>query len=130
MILFLLDFLIYNYTSYSTYFILLNLMAKKNYKKLILIGLILDFFVFNTYFKNTLILIILILINNYILNFNKKNIVVFLAISIINYHLFIIFNSVINHNISFLNISTIIVNNYFLYFIICLLYFNKFIKEK
>lgn len=130
MILFLLDFLIYNYTSYSTYFILLNLMAKKNYKKLILIGLILDFFVFNTYFKNTLILIILILINKYILNFNKKNIVVFLAINIINYHLFIIFNSVINHNISFLNISTIIVNNYFLYFIICLLYFNKFIKEK
>ncbi len=130
MILFLLDFLIYNYTSYSTYFILLNLMAKKNYKKLILIGLILDFFVFNTYFKNTLILIILILINKYILNFNKKNIVVFLAISIINYHLFIIFNSVINHNISFLNISTIIVNNYFLYFILCLLYFNKFIKEK
>ena len=102
MILFLLDFLIYNYTSYSTYFILLNLMAKKNYKKLILIGLILDFFVLNTYFKNTLILIILILINN----------------------------SVINHNISFLNISTIIVNNYFLYFILCLLYFNKFIKEK
>lgn len=130
MILFLLDFLIYNYTSYSTYFILLNLMAKKNYKKLILIGLILDFFVLNTYFKNTLILIILILINKYILNFNKKNIVVFLAISIINYHLFIIFNSVINHNISFLNISTIIVNNYSLYFIICLLYFNKFIKEK
>ena len=130
MILFLLDFLIYNYTSYSTYFILLNLMAKKNYKKLILIGLILDFFVLNTYFKNTFILIILILINKYILNFNKKNIVVFLAISIINYHLFIIFNSVINHNISFLNISTIIVNNYFLYFIICLLYFNKFIKEK
>lgn len=130
MILFLLDFLIYNYTSYSTYFILLNLMAKKNYKKLILIGLILDFFVLNTYFKNTLILIILILINKYILNFNKKNIVVFLAISIINYHLFIIFNSVINHNINFLNISTIIVNNYFLYFIICLLYFNKFIKEK
>lgn len=130
MILFLLDFLIYNYTSYSTYFILLNLMAKKNYKKLILIGLILDFFVLNTYFKNTLILIILILINKYILNFNKKNIVVFLAISIINYHLFIIFNSVINHNISFLNISTIIVNNYFLYSIICLLYFNKFIKEK
>ena len=130
MILFLLDFFIYNYTSYSTYFILLNLMAKKNYKKLILIGLILDFFVLNTYFKNTLILIILILINKYILNFNKKNIVVFLAISIINYHLFIIFNSVINHNINFLNISTIIVNNYFLYFIICLLYFNKFIKEK
>lgn len=130
MILFLLDFLIYNYTSYSTYFILLNLMVKKNYKKLILIGLILDFFVLNTYFKNTLILIILILINKYILNFNKKNIVVFLAISIINYHLFIIFNSLINHNISFLNISTIIVNNYFLYFIICLLYFNKFIKEK
>lgn len=130
MILFLLDFLIYNYTSYSTYFILLNLMAKKNYKKLILIGLILDFFVLNTYFKNTLILIILILINKYILNFNKKNIVVFLAISIINYHLFIIFNSLINHNISFFNISTIIVNNYFLYFIICLLYFNKFIKEK
>lgn len=130
MILFLLDFLIYNYTSYSTYFILLNLMAKKNYKKLILIGLILDFFALNTYFKNTLILIILILINKYILNFNKKNIVVFLAISIINYHLFIIFNSVINHNISFLNISTIIVNNYFLYFILCLLYFNKFIKEK
>ena len=130
MILFLLDFLIYNYTSYSTYFILLNLMAKKNYKKLILIGLILDFFVLNTYFKNTLILIILILINKYILNFNKKNIVVFLAISIINYHLFIIFNSVINHNISFLNISTIIVNNYSFYFIICLLYFNKFIKEK
>ena len=118
MILFLLDFLIYNYTSYSTYFILLNLMVKKNYKKLILIGLILDFFVLNTYFKNTLILIILILINKYILNFNKKNIVVFLAISIINYHFFIIFNSLINHNISFLNISTIIVNNYFLYFII------------
>lgn len=130
MILFLLDFLIYNYTSYSTYFILLNLMAKKNYKKLILIGLILDFFVLNTYFKNTLILIVLILINKYILNFNKKNIVAFLAISIINYRLFIIFNSVLNHNLSFFNISTIIVNNYFLYFIICLLYFNKFIKEK
>lgn len=130
MILFLLDFLVYNFTSYNTYFILLNLMEKKYYKKLFFIGVILDFIILKTYFKNLLVIFILIIINKYLLNFNKKNIVVFLAINIINYQLFIVLSSIMNCNLSFLEINNILVNNYLMHFIISVIYYYKFINDK
>ena len=130
MILFLLDFLVYNFTSYNTYFILLNLMEKKYYKKLFFIGVILDFIILKTYFKNLLVIFILIIINKYLLNFNKKNIVAFLTINIINYQLFIVLSSIMNCNLSFLEINNIIVNNYLMHLIISVIYYYKFINDK
>jgi hypothetical protein len=127
MILLGLDIIVYNFTAYNTYFILLNLLNQKNNSKMIFIGIILDFIVLKTYYKNLLVIILLILINKYLLNFNKKNIVNFLLINIINYSLFIILSNLINLNTAITSISITIVTNFFLNILIWFTYYYKFI---
>lgn len=129
MIFFLLDILIYNFTKYQVYLVLLNLNNKNNYYKFLIISIILDFIVLNTYYKNIILFIILILINKYILNYKVTNLVNFLAINIINYVLFIIIGNLINLNLSFFNISTTIVQNFIIYIFISLIYYYKIITQ-
>ena len=129
MIFFFLDILIYNLTSFSTYLILLNLNKKDNYYKIILISFILDFIILNTYYKNILVFILLIFINNYILNYKLTNLVNYLSINILNYSLFIVLSNIINMNMSFTNISLIILNNFIIYILISLVYYYKFINK-
>jgi len=128
MILFFIDILIYNLTSFNTYLVLLNLLNKENKYKLIIIALILDLIIFNTYFKNIIIILILILINKYLLNY-KKTIVNYLNINILNYILFIILTNFINFNFSFTNISSIIIDNFLINIILWLICY-KYTKCK
>ena len=129
MILFFLDILIYNITTYSTYFILLYLNNKKSHYKLILIAFILDFIIFNTYYKNIVIFTFLIIMNNSILNYKLTNIVNYLCINIINYALFIVLSNLINYNYSFFYLSNTIVNNFMIYICVSLIYYYKVINK-
>ena len=128
MILFLIDILIYNLTSFNTYLVLLNLLNKENKYKLIIITLILDLIIFNTYFKNIIIILILMLINKYLLNY-KNTIVNYLSINILNYNLFIILTNLVNFNFSFTNISSIIIDNFLINIILWLICY-KYTKCK
>ena len=128
MILFFIDILIYNLTSFNTFLVLLNLLNKENKYKLIIIALILDLIIFNTYFKNIIVILVLILINKYLLNY-KNTIVNYLSINILNYTLFIIITNLINFNFSFTNISSIIIDNFLINIIIWLICY-KYTKCK
>ena len=127
MFLFLFDILAYNLTSYNTYFVLLNLSSKK-YFALFIIGLILDFIVFDTYIKNIFVFLLLILINKYILNYDLKNIINYLSVNILNFIIYFILSSFVNFNFSLLEISLLIINNFILYIVFALIYYYKFIN--
>ena len=129
MIFFFIDIIIYNITSFSTYLVLLNLNKKNNYYKLVLIAFILDFIILNTYYKNIVVFLLLILINNYILNYRLDNLVNYLSVNIINYCLFIILSNLINLNASITNISIMIVSNFIIYMTISVFYYYKFINK-
>lgn len=98
MIFFLLDFVM-SYVSFCpTYFILLNMvmLAKEDVAKIILLGLILDLLIFNTYFLNTLILVIIFLIykNLKIIKINIFNYL--LSLSLV-YFMYVIILGLANH---------------------------------
>jgi len=97
LLLLLLDLLVYNFTSYNSYFILLSLLliSDKEYFKIILIGLFLDLIFVNTYFINTLILLILFFINKKILKISKNDMKHYFFISNFNFILYNFFLSLI-----------------------------------
>ena len=128
MILFLIDILIFNSTSYNVYLILLNFYKKDNTLLILTLGLFLDFIIFKTYYKFSIVLFIILLINKKILNFNLNKTINFICVYIINYVLFIFLNSVINNNFSYFSISQIIIHNLILNITISMVYYYKFIK--
>ncbi|MBQ7031060.1 MAG: hypothetical protein IJN13_01640 [Bacilli bacterium] len=103
-LLFLLDILINNYTSYTSYFFVIYLY-NKSYKYYLLTGLILDLVIFKSLFTNTLILSLIYLFNKVFKELNKTNIFNYIFINIFNYIVFIFLT-----NIMFLNnLDTILI---------------------
>ena len=103
-LLFLLDILINNYTSYTSYFFIIYLY-NKSYKYYLLTGLILDLVIFKSLFTNTLILSLIYLFNKVFKELNKTNIFNYIFINIFNYIVFIFLT-----NIMFLrNLDTILI---------------------
>ncbi|MBQ8902291.1 MAG: hypothetical protein IJY87_04400 [Bacilli bacterium] len=103
-LLFLLDILINNYTSYTSYFFIIYLY-NKSYKYYLLTGLILDLVIFKSLFTNTLILSLIYLFNKVFKELNKTNIFNYVFINIFNYIVFIFLT-----NIMFLNnLDTILI---------------------
>ena len=129
MIFLILDILVYNYTKYNSYLILLNLYKKNNVFKIVLISLILDFIIFKTYYKFSFILITIFTINKKVLKYNLNKTINFISLNIINYIIFILLNSIVNNNVSYFSISLIIVNDILLNMIISIIYYYKFIKH-
>lgn len=125
MIFLLLDILIYNFTKYNTYLILLNFVTLKNKKTILFLALFLDCIVFHTWYKNLIVFLILLLFNEYIYNFNTKQIVSYLAVSILNYVLFLLLSNIINGNFNIFFICTSIVESFFLNFILWVLLFKN-----
>lgn len=125
MIFLLLDILIYNFTKYNTYLILLNFVTLKNKKTILFLALFLDCIVFHTWYKNLIVFLILLLFNEYIYNFNTKQIVSYLAVSILNYVLFLLLSNIINGNFNVFFICTSIVESFFLNFTLWVLLFKN-----
>lgn len=87
MMLLILDTLIYNLTSYSSYlFLLLPIfLSKKDLIKIIIFGLVIDNVLLSTYFLNTIILVTIFLINKYGLKIFKKTSLNYFLISNFNF---------------------------------------------
>lgn len=100
-ILFLLDIILYNFTSYTTYFFIIYLYNKP-YKYYLLCGLILDLVIFETKFLNLIILTMIYLLNKLFNDLNKHHFYSFIFINLFNYLAFVILS-----NILFTNFSTI-----------------------
>lgn len=103
-----LDLLMSYFSKIPTYFILLNivLISKKDFPKLLIITLVLDLLLLNTYFINTIILSIIFIIYKKlkITVINFKN---YLISLIIIYLMYIIFLGLINGYNSYLVIFMI-----------------------
>ena len=86
-LLLLLDVLIYNFTSYSTYFFLLSILitSKKDCVSIIILGLFLDFVVLSTPFVNTIILLLLFFLDKKFFKMQKRELKSFLLITNFNF---------------------------------------------
>ena len=121
-LLLFLDVILYNFTSYLSYFFIIYIYNKK-YKYYLLTGLILDLIIFIKPLIVTLILSIIYLINYTFKTLNKNNVYNYIFINVFNYILFIILSNIIlMHNFSniFLNIG----NSLFINIIFIILTFN------
>ncbi|MBE6156731.1 MAG: hypothetical protein E7161_03185 [Firmicutes bacterium] len=96
-LLLLLDVLVNNFTSYSSYFFIVYLY-NKSYKYYLLTGLTLDFIIFNNLFLNTILLSIIYLVNKIFKDLNKNNFYNYIFIIIFNYLLFIILSNILMRN--------------------------------
>lgn len=104
MIYLFLDILIYNYTSYKTFFFLLNI-NNINYIKVLSIGIILDYFILNTYFLNVLLLTTLYILRKYIF---KNTINHFPYYLLFNIFCLLLYYLITNIVFNYLNIRLII----------------------
>lgn len=104
-LLILLDVILNNYSKFTTYFFIVFLYNKP-LKYYILTGLILDLIVFKSILINTIILIIIYLINRLFDNFTKDNFFNYVFINMMNYTFFIIFSNLVSLN----GINTILFN--------------------
>ena len=97
-IMVLLDIIVNNYTSYTSYFFLISLYNKP-FKYYLAIGLLFDLIIFTKFFSNTIILIIMYLLNKLLKDLNKSNIYNYIFILLFNYILFIMLSNLFNLNI-------------------------------
>ncbi len=127
-LLLLLDILINNYTSFTSYFFLVYLYDKP-YKYYLLTGLILDLIIFNTYFYNIVILSIIYLFIKIFKDLNKKNFYIFMFFCTYTYILFIVFSKLITFN-NFNNILISIGSNLLINLLFYALSFRVVVAKK
>lgn len=126
--LILLDILIFNFTSYSTYFFLLLpiFYKKQEYIIIIFAGLFIDVILLNIPFLNTIILLILFFLNKKIIKLKKKTLMNFLLVANFNFAIYHLIMSFF-YNFNIINFA----ESFFLNFMFCLLSYNllgKYIK--
>lgn len=130
MILFLIDILCWNLTSFKTFFIILNFIHfKKSYIYLYIV-IFFEFLIFKSHYRFLILILIMLIVNNKLLKkyFNQKNIIEYLSLNVINYFIFIILGSMLNNNFSMSNIFLYATSNLLLNFFIWIIYFYKVIE--
>lgn len=130
MIFLALDILISYFTSIPTYFFLINLILipKNKLSKLIIITLVLDLLILNTYFFNTIILSIIFIFYKR-LNITRVNFVNYLISLAIIYVIYIFIIGIPNYNILYL--FQFILKNFIynlVFYILCYKLLQKRIK--
>lgn len=93
----ILDILTFNYTSLKSFFFI-RYLYNKGIIYYICSGVFLDIIIFQSYFINTIILIIIYFINKLFKYFNKSNLYIYLIINLFNIILFIILTNLCNLN--------------------------------
>lgn len=116
-ILLLLDILIYNLTTYNTYFFLISILLfnKKEFNKIILIGLIIDLIITNKPFLNTIILFIIFIINKKYLKLYKHKLKDYVLLNIFNFTIYYASLSIITGSFNYNVFLTDIIINYIFY---------------
>lgn len=108
----LLDILIYNYSSFNSYFFI-RYLYNKNILYYICSGLFLDIIIFHSILVNTIILIIIYYINILFRRFNKDNLYIYLINLLFSMFIYIFITNIINYN-SIYNIFILIGNSLFI----------------
>lgn len=127
--LLLIDILIYNFTSFNTYFFLISLIitAPKNIVDFLIVGLIIDFIILNTPLITTIFLILLFIFNKKFLKINKRTFFNYFSINCLNLLIYLAYIIIINQNFNFEKfIIAIIINLTF--YILSYNSLKKFIK--
>lgn len=93
----ILDILTFNYASLKSFFFI-RYLYNKSIIYYICSGVFLDIIIFQSYFINTIILIIIYFINKLFKYFNKSNYIIYLIINLFNIILFIILTNLCNLN--------------------------------
>lgn len=114
MIYIFLDCLVYNYTTYSSFFFLENL-NKRSLIYNFTVAFILDFIILKTYFINIILLISFYFLKNYILKLNYHNFINYLGINMLFVVLYYLITSGIYSYISFSKLISIIFINIIFY---------------
>lgn len=96
-LLIIIDILINNYTNFSSYFFLIYLYNKP-YKYYLIVALIFDLIIFNTWFFHLIIFSLMYFINKLFKDLNKKNFYNFMFISLFNYILYIFLVNLLSFN--------------------------------
>ncbi len=122
-LLILLDIIITNYSPYTSLFFLIYLY-NKSYKYYLLVGLILDLIVFNTYLFNLIILSLMYIMNQIFNNLNKNNFWVYSFFLLFNFISYIILSNLFNLN-SIYHILLSIGSNLLINLIFYLLAYHK-----
>lgn len=103
--LLLIDIIVGNYTKYTSYFFI-SYLYNKSYKHYLLVGLILDYIIFNTYFYNIIILTAMYFLNKLLNDLNKDNFYNYIFINMYNYLLYIVLsNLLLFNNLDYIFIS-------------------------
>ncbi len=124
-LLLLLDILINNYTSYTSFLFLIYLYDK-SYKHYLLTGLILDLIIFRKPY-NIIILTIMYFINKIFKDLNKKNVLNYLLILVFNYIIYILLANILLSKITIILVK--IGQNLIFNLILYLLGFNLTRKD-
>ena len=129
-----LDIAVYNLTKYNTFFVLLPIFIfsyKKEWLKIIIMGIILDFLT-NTFIINLIIFLIIYSINRSLFKIFNLKFTSYILIMVLSYFFFILalylFNNFKNFNISFL--LTFFINNILISLIYYLLNYKYVLKLK
>ena len=124
--LILLDVLLNNFTNYTSYFFIIYLY-KKGFSSYLLVGLIMDLILFNS-FICTIVLIIMYMLNKVFKELNKNNGFNYIFINLFNYNLFILLTNLFLSN-SLFNTLILLGNNLFInilfYVLTARFYINK-----
>ena len=124
--LLILDVLIYNYTSYCSYFFLLIPLFcdQKDYFEIIIIGLIIDLILLKLPFLNTLILIVIFFLNKKIFKLKVRSLKNYLLISNLNFFIYHLVVSLI-YGFNIIKFSTF----FTIYIAFCIFSYNLFRKN-
>lgn len=131
MIFLLLDFFLSFFSDIPTFFVLLNftLFSKKQFFSFLLIPLVLDLLVVNTYFLNTILSVILFFIIKY-LKITKTNFVHFILLMTFVYVFYVFILGIIEgFSISYL-IKFVLINYWvnFVFYVLCYKILFPYIK--
>ena len=83
MIYVLLDILIYNFTTYHSYFFLINI-TNKSYLYNLIVALFIDVFITKTFGLNLILVSLLYLLSRVFIKINLNNILIYSLVNIIN----------------------------------------------
>lgn len=111
----LLDIVIYNYSSYKSFFFLVNI-SNKSLVCNIVIGLIIDIYITHTYFLTTIYILIIYLISKYF-KLNYYNLLIYYLYNIITILLYYILISLIFNTNLYIIPNILFINS--LYILIC-----------
>ena len=125
------DILIYLTTSYKTFLVLMiiPLIAKKDWFKIISVGILTDLVIYkNIFLTNTIVYLLIFLINKYVLKVKKLVFSNYLLINIFNLILYILIFYFMTKTFNFLELSLVIFKILSINFIIWLLGYKALVK--